>query len=90
MSIRFSSVPSRPKESTHRRFGHEGGEDGGVEARVQLAAEDRCGHVEAAADLALCEAVDVLREVMCEFAALARGLGAALGQERVGGDDAQV
>ena len=69
---------------------HQGLYDLGVEARVYLAAKDGRGDVEAAANLALCQAVDVLRDIVCELAALARALESTLGREGVARDDPEV
>ena len=69
---------------------HEWLDDLRVEACVHLAAKDGRRDVEAAADLALCETVDVLREVVRELPSVARGFGAAFRRERVCGDDVEV
>ena len=61
----------RMSVGTHQVVVHERLDDHGVEACVQLTAEHRGGDVEAAADLALGEAVDVLRDVVGEFSAFA-------------------
>ena len=75
---------------THCRVVHEWLDDRGIEASIELAAEDRRGDIEAAADLPLSETVNVLREVVCELPALAGSLSAALRRERIGCDDLEV
>ena len=69
---------------------HERRNDRGIESRIELTSEDSGGDVEAAAHFALRETVDVLRQVVRELAPRARGLGAALCCEGIGGDDVKV
>ena len=75
---------------THCRVIHEWLDDSGIEASIELAAEDRRGDIEAAADLPLSETVNVLREVVCELPPFAGSLSAALRRERIGCDYLQV
>ena len=71
---------------THVR--HKRGQHRGLEPPINLAPKHRRGHVEPAPDLALREAVHVLREVVRELPALAlHAVGG--GREGGGGDDAE-
>ena len=63
--------PGRRYIAARTYIGHEGREDGRVEAGVDLAAEHGRGDVEAAADLALREAVYKLREIVCQLPSVA-------------------
>lgn len=75
---------------THEVLAHKRLNDRGVEPCVQLAAEHCCRNVEAASDLALGQTVHVLRKVVSQFPAFARGRGAALSRKGVGGDYTKV